>query len=91
MWRNVGVAYARDVPHYAPDLLTVERVTYKWVLGLGAASASVAVTALDLRLPAPFDYPGRDDFSNLKAAAEDLFAVLAPLTAPVVLPPPPAL
>ncbi len=71
MWRNLGVAYARDVPDYVwkDGGYQVRSVAFKWVSAMSIASSLFGFFKA-------MDYPGRDDFKTLHEAAADLRAFL---------------
>ncbi len=75
-WRNLRVAYARDVPEYNGQY-DVIAVTFKWVIGCSDADFSRIATSLDL-VPSldEMRYPGKWNFRTLREAAVDLHAAL---------------
>jgi len=77
-WRNLRVAYARNVPDFAwrDSRYEVVNATYKWVIGCSDADFGRVARALALDPPFDFGYPGRNEFPTLEAAADDLWAYL---------------
>lgn len=72
MFRNLRVAYARDVPEFSADLSEVISRSYKWVIGCSDADFSRIANALRLKPNLP-NYPGLWNFMTLNEAAESLY------------------